>query len=212
LNLTLQHYALKIFYNYHNISFIEGSNQFVSDDLFQSWSSELGIPIMPEGDMMLDYDKTTNEGVKNIFDLWTPFKEINFNQAQNNSGIYIYIRVILHTHTHTYIHIHTHIYTHTHTHTYKVLSFRNNYLPEIFIELEEIDEIRNEIKFEPESPIVQFPLSPNSLNHSESNDSDRQVKCSMQEVSNCTMQNIKAEVCSIGYIMLIKKYKNLMHI
>ncbi|KYM85504.1 Cyclic AMP-dependent transcription factor ATF-6 alpha [Atta colombica] len=122
-----------------------GSNQFVSDDLFQSWSSELGIPIMPEGDMMLDYDKTTNEGVKNIFDLWTPFKEIDFNQAQNNS------------------------------------------------ELEEIDEIRNEIKFEPESPIVQFPLSPNSLNHSESNDSDRQVKCSMQEESNCTMQNIKAE-------------------
>ncbi|XP_018045671.1 PREDICTED: cyclic AMP-dependent transcription factor ATF-6 alpha isoform X1 [Atta colombica] len=125
--------------------FLEGSNQFVSDDLFQSWSSELGIPIMPEGDMMLDYDKTTNEGVKNIFDLWTPFKEIDFNQAQNNS------------------------------------------------ELEEIDEIRNEIKFEPESPIVQFPLSPNSLNHSESNDSDRQVKCSMQEESNCTMQNIKAE-------------------
>ncbi|XP_018310464.1 cyclic AMP-dependent transcription factor ATF-6 alpha [Mycetomoellerius zeteki] len=125
--------------------FLEGSNQFISDDLFQSWSSELGIPIMPEGDTMLDYDKTTNEGVKNIFDLWTPFKEIDFNQAQNNSG------------------------------------------------LEEIDEIRNEIKFEPESPTVQFPLSPSSHNHSESDDSDRQVKCSMQEVSNYTMQNIKAE-------------------
>ncbi|KAG5313208.1 ATF6A factor, partial [Pseudoatta argentina] len=102
--------------------FLEGSNQFVSDDLFQSWSSELGIPIMPEGDMMLDYDKTTNE-----------------------------------------------------------------------CGLEEIDEIRNEIKFEPESPTIQFPLSPSSLNHSESNDSDRQVKCLMQEVSNCSMQNIKAE-------------------
>ncbi|KAG5343438.1 ATF6A factor, partial [Acromyrmex charruanus] len=101
--------------------FLEGSNQFVSDDLFQSWSSELGIPIMPEGDMI------------------------------------------------------------------------NNYLPGIFIGLEEIDEIRNEIKFEPESPTIQFPLSPSSLNHSESNDSDRQVKCLMQEVSNCSMQNIKAE-------------------
>ncbi|EGI61364.1 Cyclic AMP-dependent transcription factor ATF-6 alpha [Acromyrmex echinatior] len=62
-----------------------------------------------------------------------------------------------------------------------------------FLGLEEIDEIRNEIKFEPESPTIQFPLSPSSLNHSESNDSDRQVKCLMQEVSNCSMQNIKTE-------------------
>jgi len=43
---------------------------------------------MPEEDTILDYDKATNEGVKNIFDLWTPFKELDFNHAQNNSGIY----------------------------------------------------------------------------------------------------------------------------
>lgn len=89
----------------------------------------------------------------------------------------------------------------------KVLSFRNSYLPGTFIGLEEIDEIRNEIKFEPESPTVQFPLSPSSHNHSESDDSDRQVKCSMQEVSNYTMQNIKAEVCSIGFKILTKDVK-----
>ncbi|KYM95224.1 Cyclic AMP-dependent transcription factor ATF-6 alpha, partial [Cyphomyrmex costatus] len=124
--------------------FVEGNNQFISDDLFQSWSSELGIPIMSDGETISDDDKTTNEGVKNIFDLWTPFKEIDFNQAQNNSG------------------------------------------------LNEINGIRNEIKFEPESPTVQFPLSPSSLNHSESNDSDSQVNCSMQEMLNC-MQNIKTE-------------------
>jgi len=68
--------------------FLEGSNQLVPDDLFQSLSSELGIPIVPEENTILDYDKATNEGVKNIFDLWTPFKELDFNYAQNNSGIY----------------------------------------------------------------------------------------------------------------------------
>lgn len=124
--------------------FLEESNQFVPDDLFQSWSSELGIPIMPEGDAILDYDKATNNGVKNIFDLWTPFKELDFSCTENS------------------------------------------------LELEEIDELTNEIKIEPESPTAQFPLSPNSLNHSESNDSDRQVRCSMEEVSNC-MQNMKTE-------------------
>jgi len=62
--------------------------------------------------------------------------------------------------------------------------------------LEEIDNKKtNKIKFEPESPTAQFPLSPSSLSHSESNDSDRQIRCSMQEVSNCMMQNIKTEVC-----------------
>jgi len=67
--------------------------------------------------------------------------------------------------------------------------------------LEEIDKKTNKIKFEPESPIAQFPLSPSSLNHSESNDSDKQVRCSMQEVSNCMMQNIKTEV----FIYRVKK-------
>lgn len=75
--------------NYQNISFAEGSSQFISDDLFQSWSSELGIPITPEGDSVLDYNKATNEGVKNIFDLWTPFKQLDFDHSQGNSDTYI---------------------------------------------------------------------------------------------------------------------------
>jgi hypothetical protein len=70
-----------------NVSFTEENSQFISDDLFQSWSSELGIPIIPEEDTILDYNKTTNEGMKNIFDLWTPFKEDEFNCTQN-SGMY----------------------------------------------------------------------------------------------------------------------------
>lgn len=86
--LHLDRYTTKLFGNYQNISFTEGSSQFISDDLFQSWSSELGIPIIPEGDTHLDYDKATNEGVKNIFDLWTPFKEFDFNCTQSNSGMY----------------------------------------------------------------------------------------------------------------------------
>jgi hypothetical protein len=65
-----------------------------------------------------------------------------------------------------------------------------------FLGLEETDEITNEIKFEPESPTAQFPLSPSSLNHSESNDSDRQMKCYMPETSNYMMQNVKTEVYS----------------
>ncbi|XP_011159871.1 cyclic AMP-dependent transcription factor ATF-6 alpha isoform X2 [Solenopsis invicta] len=124
--------------------FLEENSQFISDDLFQSWSSELGIPIIPEEETILDYNKTTNEGMKNIFDLWTPFKDDEFNCTQNSG-------------------------------------------------LEETDEITNEIKFEPESPTAQFPLSPNSLNHSESNDSDRQMKCYMPETSNYMMQNVKTE-------------------
>ncbi|XP_011875718.1 PREDICTED: cyclic AMP-dependent transcription factor ATF-6 alpha-like isoform X2 [Vollenhovia emeryi] len=49
------------------------------------------------------------------------------------------------------------------------------------------------IKFEPESPAAQFPLSPSSLSHSETNDSDRQVGCPTQELSNCAIQNVKTE-------------------
>lgn len=71
-------------------------------------------------------------------------------------------------------------------------------------------ELKNEIKFEPDSPTTQFPLSPSSLNHSESNDSDRQGRCSTQELSNCTMQDIKAEVhIAACIISSYKKYKNL---
>lgn len=79
-------------------------------------------------------------------------------------------------------------------------------LPEIFIESKKIDEI-NEIKFEPESPTAQFPLSPSSLNNSESNDSDRQVRHSMQEVSNRMMQNIKTEVYSMACVVSMKDIK-----
>ncbi|KAL0126586.1 hypothetical protein PUN28_005148 [Cardiocondyla obscurior] len=126
---------------FNEFELLDGSNHFDSDDLFQSWSSELGIPIVPEENAVLDYDKSKNEGVKNIFDLWTPFKEFDF--AQSNSGL-------------------------------------------------EETKIMNEIKFEPESPTIQFPLSPSSLSHSESNDSDKQI-CSAQELPNCTVQNIKTE-------------------
>ncbi|XP_024871282.1 cyclic AMP-dependent transcription factor ATF-6 alpha isoform X2 [Temnothorax curvispinosus] len=129
---------------FSEFEFLEGSSQFISDDLFQSWSSELGIPIVPEEDTILDYDKDTNEGMKDIFDLWTPFKQLDFVGAQSNSG------------------------------------------------LEEIETL-NKIKFEPESPGALFPLSPSSLNHSESSDSDRQLRCSMQELSNCEIQNLKTE-------------------
>jgi len=45
---------------------------------------------MPEGDTALNYDKVTNEGVKSIFDLWTPFKELDFNHAQSNLYTVIY--------------------------------------------------------------------------------------------------------------------------
>ncbi|XP_012535043.1 cyclic AMP-dependent transcription factor ATF-6 alpha isoform X1 [Monomorium pharaonis] len=130
---------------FSDFEFLEESSQFISDDLFQSWSSELGIPIVPEENTILDYNKTTNEGMKNMFDLWAPFKEINFYCAQDNTGV------------------------------------------------EKMDEITNEIKYEPESPTAQFPLSPSSLNHSESNDSDRQIRCYIPEVANCMMQDIKTE-------------------
>ncbi|XP_029673511.1 cyclic AMP-dependent transcription factor ATF-6 alpha [Formica exsecta] len=62
-------------------------------------------------------------------------------------------------------------------------------------ELGEINEIRNEIKLEPESPDAQFSLSSGSPNHSESNDSDKQeTRCFMQEVSNCSAQNVDTEL------------------
>ncbi|KAM0728696.1 Cyclic AMP-dependent transcription factor ATF-6 alpha [Formica fusca] len=65
-------------------------------------------------------------------------------------------------------------------------------------ELGEINEIRNEIKLEPESPDAQFSLSSGSPNHSESNDSDKQeTRCFMQEVSNCLAQNVDTEL-SLG--------------
>lgn len=64
-----------------------------------------------------------------------------------------------------------------------------------FTELGEINEIRNEIKLEPESPDAQFSLSSGSPNHSDSNDSDKQeTRCFMQEVSNCLTQNVDTEV------------------
>lgn len=77
----------------------------------------------------------------------------------------------------------------------------------IYLGLEE-----KEIKFEPESP-TQFPLSPSSFNHSESNDSDKQGRCSAQESSNCMMQNVKTEVYIVAihysYKINYKKYKSL---
>ncbi|XP_070160030.1 cyclic AMP-dependent transcription factor ATF-6 alpha isoform X3 [Polyergus mexicanus] len=61
-------------------------------------------------------------------------------------------------------------------------------------ELGEINEIRNEIKLEPESPDAQISLSSGSPNHSESNDSDKQeTRWFMQEVSNCLAQNVDTE-------------------
>lgn len=64
-----------------------------------------------------------------------------------------------------------------------------------FIELGEINEIRNEVKLEPESPDAQLSLSSYSPNHSESNDSDKQeTRCLMQEESNYLTQNMDTEV------------------
>lgn len=63
-------------------------------------------------------------------------------------------------------------------------------------ELGKINEIRNEVKFEPESPDAQFSLSSSSPNHSESNDSDKQeTRCLMHRVSNCLTQNVNTELC-----------------
>lgn len=52
---------------------------------------------------------------------------------------------------------------------------------------------------EPESPNTQFPLSPlSSLNHSESEDSDKQIMgFSNQEILNSLGQDMDTEVYSI---------------
>ncbi|KAL6264385.1 hypothetical protein P5V15_004497 [Pogonomyrmex californicus] len=122
---------------------LEESNQFVPDHLFQSWGSELGMPVALERNIS-DSDNSSSEAMKDIFDLFT-IKELEFDHVQNSS------------------------------------------------EPGKTIKIKNEIKFEPESPNTQFPLSPSNFYHSESNDSDRQIKCSMQEVSNCAIQNINKE-------------------
>lgn len=49
---------------------------------------------------------------------------------------------------------------------------------------------------EPESPNTQLPLSPFSHNHSESEDSDKQIRFSNQEISNSLMQNMDTKVYS----------------
>lgn len=151
-------YATTLSSNCYIVSFTEGNSQLVFDDLFQSWSSELGIPIMPEEDT----DKARDEEIKNILD-WTSFKELEYN-AQSHLGMS----------------------------KFDLLDFTHSFgfIWKLFIGLEEI-ELTNKIKFEPESPSTQFPLSPNSLNHSESNDSDKQVRRSIQKLSNC---GIKTEV------------------
>lgn len=124
---------------------LEGSCQY--DELFQSWRSELEMPMTTEEEekiIFADYDKFENKTGKDVLDL--NFKDFDFNFLQNSS------------------------------------------------ELKEINERRNEIKLEPESPDAQFSLSP-SLNHSESNDSDKQATRRLtHEVSNCLTQNINTEV------------------
>ncbi|XP_029168230.1 cyclic AMP-dependent transcription factor ATF-6 alpha isoform X2 [Nylanderia fulva] len=73
-------------------------------------------------------------------------------------------------------------------------------------EVEETNEIKNDIKFEPESPDAQFSLSP-SLNHSDSNDSDKQAtRYLMQEVSNCSTQNVNTEVSLEAPLISCVKY------
>ncbi|CAL1684327.1 unnamed protein product [Lasius platythorax] len=126
--------------------FLEENCQY--DELFQSWRSELEMPITTKEEekiIFADYDKIANKTGKDVLDL-SDFKEFDFNFLQNSS------------------------------------------------ELEEINEIRNKIKLEPESPDAQFSLS-SSPNHSESNDSDKQAtRCLMQEVSNYLTQNVNTEL------------------
>lgn len=80
-----------------------------------------------------------------------------------------------------------------------------------FIELGET-EVTNKIKFEPESPTTQFPLSPSSLNHSESNDSDKQITCSAQELSNCAIQDVKTEVTLHRECNIDESYNSLSYV
>lgn len=69
------------------ISFIEENCQY--DELFQSWRSELEMPITTKEEekiIFADYDKIANKTGKDVLDL-SDFKEFDFNFLQNSSGM-----------------------------------------------------------------------------------------------------------------------------